>query len=270
MIETIKRSWEAKLAIVFFIIFTAFFIFTYPKDGNATFINYVFAGTYGLMAAFGGIWGLLIAKKWGGFKSVFGKAILFLSLGLLAEEFGQIVFTAYYFILKVEIPYPSLADAGFFGNIPLYIIGILFLAEASGAKLKFKSFNHRLQAIIIPLIMLIVGYFLFLQEYEFDWLNPLRVFLDFGYPLGQAIYISLALVTFLLAKSVLGGIMRNKIFFILLAFVFQFIADYNFLYQSSRGTWVNGAYGDYLYFVAYFVMTLALLQIGTAYNKLRQ
>lgn len=270
MIETIKRSWEAKLAVAYFIFITVVLVITYPTSGTASSINYIFASIYGLMAAFGGVWGILIAKKWGGFHSVFGKAILFLSIGLLAEEFGQIVFTAYYFILKVEVPYPSLADVGFFGNIPLYIIGILFLAEASGAKLKFKSFNHRLQAVIIPLIMLVVGYFLFLQAYEFDWLNPLKIFLDFGYPLGQAIYISLALATFLLARSVLGGVMRNKIFFILLAFVFQFIADYNFLYQSSRGTWVNGAYGDYLYFIAYFIMTLALLQLGTVYNKLKQ
>lgn len=269
MIETIKKSWQAQIAILFFLVFTFFWVITYPKNGETMLINYVFAGTYGLIALWGGIWGINIAKKWGGFKSVLGKALLFLSFGLLAEEFGQVVFTAYYFILQVPVPYPSLADLGFFGNIPLYIIGILFLAQASGAKLRFKSFNHRLQALIIPLIMLVAGYLLFLQEYQFDWTDPLRILLDFGYPLGQAIYISLALVTYLLSKSVLGGIMRSKIFFILLAFVFQFISDYNFLYQSSRGTWVNSAYGDYLYFVAYFIMTLALLQLGTTYNKLK-
>ena len=102
---------------------------------------------------------------------------------------------------------------------------------------------------------------MFLQKYEFDWGQPLKIFLDFGYPFGQAIYVSLALLTYTLSKSVLGGIMKKKILFILFAFLMQYVADYNFLFQSSRGTWANGGYGDFLYFLAYFLMTLGLLNL---------
>ena len=88
--------------------------------------------------------------------------------------------------------------------------------------------------------MLAVGYFLFLQGYEFDWSDPLKVFLDFGYPFGQAIYVSIAILTYLLSRGILGGIMKGKILFILFALCMQFLSDYTFLYQSSKGTWSVG------------------------------
>src|SRR6185369_3281343 len=110
---------------------------------------------------------------------------------------------------------------------------------------------------------LIASYMIFLQGYEFDWSNPLRVFLDFGYPLGQAFYVSLAILVFILSKNFLGGLMRPKVLLILLAIAVQYIADYNFLYQAYNETWVNGGYGDYIYLISYFLMTFALINLGT-------
>lgn len=269
MIETIGREWQAKVAVVFFVLVSIWWILTYPTSGESSFNNYIFASTYGLMALWGGLWGLSISKHWGGLKSVIGKAIIMLSIGLLFQEFGQVVFSAYYFLLKVEVPYPSLADLGFFGSIPFYIFGILFLAKAAGSQFILRKMHGKLQALLLPAIMLATSYFAFLQKYEFDWSNPLKVFLDFGYPLGQAIYISIALLTYTLSKNILGGIMRSKIFFFLTAFLVQYISDYNFLLQNIRGSWVNGAYGDYLYFVAYFLMTMGILQLNTTLKKMR-
>ena len=268
MVETIKQEWQAKVAIVFFVICSVWWIVIYPYSGQSSFANYIFAGIYGLMALWGGFWGIRIGMKWGGFKSIIGKAILFLSLGLLAEEFGQIVFTSYYFVLNVAVPYPSLADVGFFGNIPLYILGITFLTKAAGSQFILRKLHGKLLALLLPVVLLVVSYYVFLQGYEFDWSNSLQVFLDFGYPLGQAIYISIALLTYLLSRNMLGGIMRSKILFIVVAFVIQYISDYNFLLHNSRGTWVNGAYGDYLYFLAYFFMTIGILQLLTVYKHL--
>lgn len=268
--ETIKKEWQAKIAVAFFILATIWFLMIYPTSGESSLNNYIFAGIYGLMALWGGMWGISIAKKWGGFKSVIGKAIIMLSFGLLLQEFGQIVFTAYYFLLKVEIPYPSFADLGFFGSIPFYIFGIFFLAKASGSQIKLRKIHGKLQAFLLPTTMVTISYLAFLQKYEFDWANPLTIFLDFGYPLGQAIYVSIALLTYTLSKNILGGIMRSKIFFFLVAFLMQYISDYNFLLQNIRGSWINGAYGDYLYFVAYFLMTMGILQMQTAYKQLRR
>ena len=269
MLETIKKDRRTKITIMLFAFLTAWWMILYFSGLKENFNNYFFGASYGILALLGGIWGLQIANKWGGVKSVMGKAIILLSLGLLAEEFGQIVFSTYNIFLGVEIPYPSLADVGYFGNIPLYILGIIYLAKASGIHFTFKKLSSKIQLIFFPALMLTLSYLFFLQKYEFDWSNPLRIFLDFGYPMGQAIYISIALLIYSLSKNILGGIMKSRILLLLLAFTAQYLADYNFLLQNSRGTWYNAGYGDYLYLLAYFIMTLGLLQLDAVLNKLQ-
>ncbi len=266
---TLNHKWQVSATVICFIVFTLWWIildfFTDPESAS----HYAFGALYGIMALWGGISGISIALKWGGVKSLMGKAVLLLASGLLFQEFGQIVFSYYNIILKVQVPYPSVADIGFFGNIPLYAMGVILLGEASNIRFSLKKISSKLQAITIPALLLTISYWFFLRSLEVDWTNKLKVFLDFGYPLGQATYISLALLTYTLTHGILGGVMKKKIFIIVLAFVAQYIADYNFLFQSSRGTWVNGGYGDYLYFIAYFVMTLGLLQLGALYESLR-
>ena len=222
------------------------------------------------MALWGGIWGIAIAQKWGGIRSVMGKTVILFSLGLLFQVFGQLAYAYLSFYIHIDVPYPSSGDIGYFGSIPLYIYGILLLAKASGVKIGLKSFESKIQAILIPLVMLVVAYFLFLQGYEFDWKDPIKIFLDFGYPLGQAIYISIAFLTYLLSRNILGGIMKRKILFILFALCIQFLSDYTFLYQLSRGTWAVGGINDYMYLIAYFIMTLALLQLNTVLSKIKE
>lgn len=272
MLETIKKEWQAQVAVLLFTLLTIWwainnFIIGNENIGYDTFFD--FGGLYGIMALLGGIWGISISRKWGGTKSIVGKAIIIFSLGLFAQEFGQLSYALHNDILKEPGAYPSLGDIGFFGSVLLYVYGIILLAKASGVKIGLKSFESRIRAIFIPLAMLAVGYFLFLQGYEFDWTNPIKVFLDFGYPMGQAIYISIAFLTYLLSRNILGGIMKGKILFILFALCIQFLSDYTFLYQSSRGTWSVGEINDYMYLVAYFFMTLGLLQLNTVLAKLR-
>jgi hypothetical protein len=271
MIETVQKEWKAKIAVVFFIGLSLWWVLNNFVIGNSniSYDSFVdFGEFYGYMALLGGVWGVMIAQKWGGFKSVMGKAVMMFSLGLFAQEFGQLFYAWYNNIYKVAGPYPSIGDIGYFGSVLLYIFGVVFLAQAAGVKIRPKLFLTNLRAIIIPIAMLSVGYFLFLKGYEFDWHNPIKIFLDFGYPFGQAIYISLAILTYLLSRGVLGGIMKSKILFLLFALVIQFLADYTFLYQSSNGTWEVGGLNDYIYLLAYFSMTLALIQFESAYKRL--
>ena len=268
MLETLKREWIAKVAVVFFVIISVWWLALFVSGVKGTPQNYLFGVTYGLICLWGGFWGLVIAQKWGGWSSVIGKALIVLSLGLFAQEFGQLVFSFYNVVLKVEVPYPSLADIGFFGTIPFYAFGMFLLARAAGAKFSLQGAVNQLQAVIIPAIMLVIVYLFFLRDYSFDFFNPLKMFLDFGYPLGEAIYVSIAILTYSLSRKFLGGIMRSKILFIVAAFMVQFGADFNFLFQSSQGTWTNGGYGDYLYFLAYFLLILGLFQFKTVSVKL--
>jgi hypothetical protein len=275
MLDTIRHQWKAKVAVGLFVLLTLYWLILQTNyfDNISLFSHSVakfFGVIYGVMALWGALWGLATAKHWGGGKSMMGRAILMFSLGLLMQEFGQLTLSYIDYVLHIQGAYPSIGDVGFFGSIPFYIYGAILLARASGVEIRLQAVASKIQAIFIPLLMLLIGYYLFLQNYEFDWSNPIKMFLDFGYPFGQAIYVSIAILTFLLTKGVLGGIMRNKILFILLALVVQFLSDYVFLYQSIQGTWKVGGINDYMYLCAYFLMALALMQLGTVLTKLRQ
>ncbi|EKD75881.1 MAG: hypothetical protein ACD_43C00286G0012 [uncultured bacterium] len=227
----------------------------------------IWAASYQILVIIAGFIGVMLAMGWGGHRSVMGKALISFALGAFFQAFGQTTFSIYNLFLETDIPYPSLADVGYFGSIPLYILGTLFLAQASGIKVSLKSFQKKLVAIVFPVLMIVVSYVAFLKDYEFDWSAPLRMLLDFGYPFGQAIYVSIAILTLSLSKGLLGGLMKNKIFFLLSALIVQYIADFNFLYQAIQGTWVNGGYGDLIYMTAYFLLAMSLLQFNVDYIK---
>ena len=124
-------------------------------------------------------------------------------------------------------------------------------------------------AVVLPLLMLIISYSTFLVGYQFDWSQPLTIFLDFGYPLGQAVYVSIAILVLLVSRQFLGGMMRKPVLLVLFALIVQYICDSNFLFQANRGTWYAGGPGDYLYAVSYFVMSVSLIYIAMCFKKIK-
>ncbi len=254
-----------------FLALTAWWLYLYmtvPNDTND--VTHMFGGTYGLLALVAGLYGLAAAKGWGFLKSYFGKAIIFLSIGLLLSEFGQLTFLYYNVVEHIDVPYPSIADIGFFGAVPAYILGAWFLSKGLGVWTLVKRSPLKLViGIAVPLVVLSVSFMLFLNGYDASEKDPLTIFLDFGYPLGQATYVSLALVTFLSLGRMLGGVMKMPVLLLLAAFGFQYAADFNFLYQVVQETWnaSGSSYGDYIYLFAYFLMGLSLVSLSTGLSK---
>jgi len=266
-IGLLLKNKFTQFSILLFLLLSVWWLYIFIWGIKETYINDAFGFVYGGFSLLGGITGLVVSGRWGGLKSTIGKPIICLSLGLLLQGFGQYSFWYLNSILKIEIPYPSIPDIGFFGTIPFYIYAAYLLAKSSGAKISLQSFHNRLQAILIPLIMLIVAYFLFLQGYEFDWNSPLTIFLDFGYPMGQAIYISIAILTYSLTRKMLGGVMKFPILFLILAFFVQFFSDYT--YVLFKEIYFPGSFIDYLYLLSYFIMALGLMQFKIVADKLK-
>ena len=244
------------------------FLVPISPDGGFNIWSFAWGASYQLIALCGAIVGFIAAKSWGGWKSMFGKAILAFSFGLLLQSLGQIV--ASYYVYKIgDIPYPALDDIGFFGSVLCYIYGIWVLAKVSGIRFSRIRLSKKIQAIAIPLIMLILSFFIFLRGYEFDWTQKIRIFLDFGYPLGQALYIAIAILVYILSKKALGGIMRKPIMFIIIALVAQYLCDFTFLYQATNKLYIPEGVNDFMYFISYFLMSLSLTQLGIVFNKIR-
>ncbi len=229
-------------------------------------VNHVFGFIYGGFSLWGGIWGLIVAKQWGGMKSVMGRGILALAFGLLLQAFGQYSFWYFNYVLKIPVPYPGIPDIGYLGTIPFYIYAAVCLAKASGVKVSLRSFKNKLQALIIPLVMVAIGYGLFLKDYSFADATTLQVLFDFGYPLGQAVYISIAILTYSLSRGILGGVMKNRILLLIFAFSAQFLADYIFIYFHDL--YFPASFIDFFYLFAYAIMTLGILQLRSVLTKL--
>ncbi|MEO6508588.1 MAG: hypothetical protein ABIO02_01420 [Patescibacteria group bacterium] len=269
--DVFKKERSAQIALALFVFFTIWWLtLRFIGVADESNQNQLFAAVYGVVALLGGIWGLSISGKWGGIHSILGKSLLFFTLGLFFQEIGQLSYSFYIYYLKSPLPYPSIGDLFFYGTIPLYIYAVVLLAQASGVHISLRSLSSKLQALVIPAVMLLLSYVVFLKGYQFDWTNSLKVFLDFVVPFGQAIYISLALLTFTLSRGILGGIMKTKVLFIVLALVAQYLADWTFLFQANREIWYAGGINDYMYLCAYFLMTVGLLQLKTVYSELKE
>lgn len=225
---------------------------------------------YGSVAFLGAIIGFLAARKWGGFKTVLGRSLMFFSLGLLLQEAGQLILAYYIYVSKIQIPYPSWGDVAYFGSTLSYLTAGFFLLKATGARFSLRNTSYKLIAFLVPATLLVLSFFVFLHHHEYDWHKPLTVFLDFGYPIGDAGYISFALLAYLLSRRMLGGLMRAGILIVIAAMIVQYVADFSFLYQSSRGTYLAGQWVDLSYLIAYFLTASAMIRFNSVFDGLRR
>lgn len=266
--ETIKQSWTARLVLILFVALSLWWATIYLRGLTSGFENNAFTLSYPWLSLIGGIIGLSIAKKWGGFESIIGRSVLALSLGLLAQSFGQAAYAYYIYIRGIEVPYPSVGDIGYFGSILFYLYGVSLLARVLRVNFSLRSLVGQTQAILIPIIVLSLSYLIFLRGYEFEWSQPLKIFLDFGYPFGQALYVSIAMVALVASRKAFGGLMKDPMAFLLVALIVQYFSDFMFLYQFSNEQWYVGGMNDYMYFVSYCLMTIGLIQLGTTLQKI--
>lgn len=268
-VRTALGNTGAEFALLLFFIFFGIWLvlhFVLKNVSSDTF--QLWGATYQVIAWYGAISGLVISRRWGGYKSIMGRAVLAFALGLFCQGFGQTVYSAYVYFLRMPIPYPSIGDLGFFGSIPLYAYGAYLLARASGAKISLRAYHNRIIAIVLPVLLLLCSYFLFLQNYQFDWTQPLKIFLDFGYPLGQAFYVAIAILAYILSRKVLGGMMRLPIMLFIAALVVEYFADFFFIYQANAGTFYSGGSDDMIYVLSYTMMVLALFCIAEVHKQI--
>lgn len=256
-----KITWVIVVLYIGFIIFWGWIRIQGFTEGA---VNNLFGALYPFVSLIGGLYGIFFASRiWGGLRSVMGRGVLFLSFGLLAEVFGQWAWSYYAIVQGIEVPYPSIADIGYFAIIPFYSYAMYNFAKASGIRLGLRTFLGKIQALVIPVVMIVIAYFFFLSNIQVDWSNPIRIFLDFGYPGLEPIAVAIGILTYSLSRGILGGIMRSKILFIIFALVFQYMTDYTFLYQAGAGTYYNAGIVDLLYTTSFMFMALAVVWLGS-------
>lgn len=270
LLEQLRASRAALVLTILFAAFTVWWVSIYGRGLTDSSENTYFTLSYCVLALYGSIAGWFYARKWGGFQSKLGRAIGFFALGLFAQFVGQVLYNTYIYFLGIELPYPSVGDVSFFASVLFYIIAVVMLAKVSGFKLTLGTYRGKLQAVLIPLAILLVSYWILLDGYEPDWSNIIVTFLDFGFPVGQAVYVSIAILALLISKNILGGVMRNPIMLLIAALIVQYLADFSFSYQASRETWYAGGSNDFMFALAYFLMSVALFSIGSVFYKVQK
>ncbi len=253
-----KNSFLLGYIFVMFLFWTGMYV-SGIKDLQ---INKFWGVGINFIPLFGGIFGLLTARHWGGFKSAVGKAISFLSLGLLSWSAGNWIWSYYNFFQQVNIPYPSVADIGYILAVPLWMIGMLYLSKATGVKYGLKKKVGQLYLVFLPIISIALSYYLLVVVARGGSITAggefLKVFFDFAYPVGDIIIITIALLVYGLSLKYLGGRYKWPVITTLFGFILMFFADFSFSYETTLGTYYDGDPFNLLFIVALFTISFGI------------
>jgi hypothetical protein len=238
---------------------------THTRDSQ---INYVYQLLIAILPIIGGLQGLRVARKWGGLRSKLGKALTFLSAGIVSWGLGQVAWSYYVILAGNKIPFPSLADLGFIVAIPLWLTGIVYLSRTTGASRAFRNSTIRkLGAVLIPTIVAAISYYLLIVLARDGSVGFLALALGLAYPLGDVGILSFALLVFGLSSGYLGGRYKIAIYTILLGYGVMYAADFAFSYTTTKEVYYNGHWVDLLFPTAMALLSYGLSRMEPVINK---
>lgn len=264
-----KVNTYQKIVSAFFLGLVIFWIairLNGSRDGN---INFTYSFLFGLIPLLGGLVGMFKSRVWGGLKSSLGKAVFYISLGLVCWGFGETIWSYYNFFMHVAAPYPSIADVGFAPSIFFWVVGASYLSHASGAWLMLKrSSKAKVFALVAIAALTALSYYLLIHVARGGTLVPagettLKVVLDIAYPLGDFLAAIFAFIVFTLSFKYMGGLYRQAIGAVLLGLGTMYVADFVFSYTTTVGTYYNADWGDLLLTVGLFLLTYGVLGLST-------
>lgn len=256
------------LILSYYIFILIFWLYLQINGITSGEIGYYYQFAFGLVPLLGGVLGLIRANQWGLFKSKVGTALSLLSLGLIMWGIGQMFWSIFYnIILKIEIPYPSLADYFYIISWPIWFVGMIYLSKATGAKFSLKKVEGKAILFIIPAILIAASYYLLITVARGGTLTTLdgdfqKIFFDLAYPTGDVVILTTTILIFGLSFKYLGGKYLAPIIIILLAFILNYITDFNFALSTTQGVYYNGHWVDMLYPTVLTMLSIGISQFS--------
>ena len=160
-----------------------------------------------------------------------------------------------------EVPYPSLADVGYIGLIPFANYGLFLLLKSVKVRLDAKT----IVKVLIPPVLLFVAIFpLFIYGKLAEDVELLTKTLNVVYPLGDVIFLSLALVILSLTY---GSVLFRSLGIISLGFIIQAMADFSFSYTTSTGAYYTGCWVDILFALAFFTVGFGMYYMSKSLKE---
>lgn len=194
-------------------------------------------------------WVGLGAVSFFGTKSVLGKSLLFLSLGMFFWGLGC-------FLNIFFLDYPSIGDIGYILTIPFSGYGLFLILK--NIDFKYTPINI-IKLVVLPLIILIPTYFFAINGNLGGDLSLSAKALNIIYPIGDVIFLSFALL--ILSMTYGGGIMFKPFAIISLGFGVEAIADYFYSYGMATDTYYNGNICDISFCIAFFIIGVGMYSL---------
>ena len=195
-----------------------------------------------------------VACAWGASRAAgrdrLGWALMGFSAGLWAA--GEVVWSIYEVGMGVQVPYPSLADAGFLAAVPFAVAGIrAFWSGARGTSARWRVW---FDGVIVALALTSTAWAFGLKSV---WLSdsPTKT-LDLAYPVSDILIGTILILAIRRASQQQAGRMA----FLLAGVASYSIADSAFTYLTAQGTF--GAVGNVIdtgWFAGFLMIGLAAI-----------
>lgn len=262
-----KLNIYQKICFGYLIALIVFWCFLFFNNITSGFYNYLYSFLFGLIPLLGGILVLGNVSVWNELKSVMGKAVFYLGLGIFLWGCGSLIWSYFNFFKGISAPYPSLADVAFIPSVFFYGLGTFYLSNATGVKYGLKNKFAKVFVIIAPILIFIFSYYILIYVARAGVLiSPsgtlLKTIFDVMYPLGDFIALTIAVLVSGLSFKYLGGELKYSVISILLGLIVMFTADTIFSYTTTIGTFYNGDFGDLIYTIGLFLLTFGVLGLN--------
>lgn len=237
-----------KITLVIAVVLTLVYAFQgYYLESISPLSNAVFPVVAGA-AVFSSAFAL---RKYGPKLNKFLTIWLCFTIGMMLWFLGELTWAIYFFLLNVEIPYPSIADFFWLGGyvpllIALFVYSRLFASVLSKQK---KALIATLIIILgalvsVALIVPLIG----VEE------NLAALIIDLAYPLLDIALLSTALLGLTIFHK---GDLGKSWLWIILGIMLNAAGDMIFSYTTAQGTYYNGHISELLFIYGYLFFMLA-------------
>jgi hypothetical protein len=226
--------------------------------GNTTF-NYLYSPVASLLyflGAFAAILGIRAVTL----KSTAGKMLTSIALAYTFYGIANLSWGYYTLILKVEIPYPSMADIFFMLYYPFMAGTFLYLFTMFDTKITTQII---IESIVAFSISFFIIFFLIIRpELPKGGAISLQNILDIAYPFFDVVMVTLVY----LGIRVSSGKVRSVLPYFLFGVGLEVICDLWFSYATNAGTYVNGDTNDLAYMIASYSIVLGIVSVVTSFS----
>ncbi|MCB0879464.1 MAG: hypothetical protein KDC46_10870 [Thermoleophilia bacterium] len=192
-----------------------------------------------------------IARRYGGWSSAIGRALLAYGIGTVLWGLGNF----YWFLKNVggdDAPYPSLADAGYLAVLPFAGWALWELSKVVGLTGRDWRWLPLTLAVAFPLnawIMLPASWLPFgitgPEAGTFD--TPLAAVISTTYILSDVVLLAAAIIVAVGARRAAGGRFFAPVLAYTVSILLLYIGDLFFNYRIAKDIFYNGEISDLLY-----------------------